>query len=111
MVAEPIHTDVSGLPDVAHLAREVERSGTPHVLEENGKPIARLVPVERTPKRPRAKRATAGERLRVPKMTLDELWKSRPPVSYERPFTDDEIKEALNEAREEAWERKEARSR
>lgn len=40
-------TDISAMPDVIRLAREVARTGTERLLAENGTVVARIVPPRR----------------------------------------------------------------
>jgi hypothetical protein len=63
MTQEALETDVSSMPDVSHLAREVADTGTPRVLSENGHPLARLTPVRH--RRNTAKVTTSEEMLKV----------------------------------------------
>jgi hypothetical protein len=53
--------DISTIPELARLAEEVARSGTPQILERDSRPIARLVPVDRAPRRRRTKRPAPAD--------------------------------------------------
>lgn len=44
MTTEPRYLDISDKPELKALAEEVQRSGTPRVLRENGQDIAVLSP-------------------------------------------------------------------
>ena len=44
MVAEPVPLDVSTMPELAALAEEVRRTGTPRVLRRDGEDVALLLP-------------------------------------------------------------------
>lgn len=63
MTREAIQTDISSMPDVSRLAREVASTGTARVLSENGHVLARLTPVGR-PRRV-GKVTTRDEMLKV----------------------------------------------
>lgn len=63
MTQDAIETDVSSMPDVSRLAREVASTGTPRVLSENGLVLARLTPVR--PRRRTGKVTTREEMLKV----------------------------------------------
>lgn len=69
MVRAEKTVDISENPGVLGLAEDVQSSGEAALLQRDGKPIARLVPVETKPKR----------RTRLPKgkpMSFDDpLWK------------------------------------
>lgn len=45
MAREAIATDISSMPDVSRLARDVANTGIPRVLSENGRVLARLTRV------------------------------------------------------------------
>lgn len=110
MTADAGHIDIDALPAVARLVAEVGRLRRPCVLERNGKQVALLVPApHRAASRPARTRVDTSDLADGPRRTLDEILRRRA-HSYPRPFTEDEIKLALHEAREEAWRAKQARS-
>ena len=63
MTREAITTDISAMPDVSRLVREFASTGTPRVLSENGRTLARLTPVR--PRRRTGKVTTREEMLKV----------------------------------------------
>jgi hypothetical protein len=60
MAREATPIDLSTMPDLARLAREVARDGTPRVLREEGTDVAVLAPV-RAPRRPKRKVLTPAQ--------------------------------------------------
>ena len=63
MVAEPVPVDLDTLPDLAALAEEVRRTGTPRVLRRDGEDVALLMPPRRAKHRQDA--PTPNEALRA----------------------------------------------
>jgi antitoxin (DNA-binding transcriptional repressor) of toxin-antitoxin stability system len=63
MVRETTPIDVSSMPDVSRLAREVASTGTTRVLSENGHVLARLTPARS--RRRTGKVTTREEMLKV----------------------------------------------
>lgn len=51
MVAEPVPIDLETMPELAALAEEVRRTGTPRVLRRDGQDVALLMPPRQTRKR------------------------------------------------------------
>lgn len=60
MVAEPVPLDVDAFPELAALAEEVRRTGTPRVLRREGVDVAVLMPPAKRD-RPRTKRPSSKE--------------------------------------------------
>lgn len=56
MVAPRPKIDVSDMPELLAVAREVQESGTPRILEVDGEPVAEIKPVRRRSRLPRGKR-------------------------------------------------------
>jgi hypothetical protein len=107
MANEATRIDISSMPDLARLVREVERTRTPWRLEDAGKTVALLVPAGRNARRRKPVRLVDTSSLPpVPHRTIDELIASRPPGPPPRAFTDEEIKTALEEDRVDRWRRK-----
>lgn len=71
MTLEPATVDVSDLPDVARLAREVARDGRPRVLPADSCDLAVLTPTRRR-RRLKGKRVTQSDIDRV--MALAGAW-------------------------------------
>jgi hypothetical protein len=107
MSREAARIDISTMPDVARLAREVERTRTPQLLEEEGRALAVLVPAGSTTRRRKPVQLVDTSALPpVPYQTIEELIANRPPEAPSRTFTDKEIATALEDDRADRWRRK-----
>jgi hypothetical protein len=104
MTREAARIDISTMPDLARLAREVERTRTPRLLEDAGKVLALLVPAgpPRRTSRPRRHLVDTSALPPVPYRSIADLVRHQP-VAPARSFTDEELKRAIDEARAEAW--------
>jgi hypothetical protein len=103
MVREATRLDISAMPDLVRLAETVADTGRPYVLERDGEVVAKLVPTRGRGRRVRSTRRIDTSKLPpIPYRSLDELIADRdPPPS--RAFTQEEIEEALERDRAEAW--------
>lgn len=103
MVREAVRVDINTLPEIARLVEEVERSRTPRRLERNGQTIALLVPAGSGRRRERADILIDTSDLPpIPYRSLEDLIADRDPPP-ERTFTPEEIADALDCDRAEAW--------
>ena len=100
MTREAIRVDITDMPDLSRLARHVQESRLPRLLQQDGEPVALLVP--------------AGGRRREPVQFIDTS--ALPPVphrtvaelagfagSLPRPLSWDEVKAIVAEERAERW--------
>lgn len=107
MAREAARIDISAMPDLAKVAREVERTRTPRFLEDAGKTVALIVPAGGTHRRQKPVQLVDTSGLPpVPQRTIDELIAGRPPGPPARAFNDEQIKAALEEDRADRWRRK-----
>lgn len=104
MTREAASIDLSTQPDLARLVAEVKRTRRPQALQEDGETVALLVPAGR-PRRATKPRHQLVDTSALPPVhyrSVAELVRHQP-VAPARSFTDDELKEAIDEARAEAW--------
>jgi hypothetical protein len=96
--------DVSTMPDLARVVQELRRTRRPQAIQENGETVALLVPAGRRARatRPRHRLIDTSALPPVPYRSVAELVRHQP-VPLARTFTDQELKEAITEARAEAW--------
>ncbi len=103
MVREAVRIDIATAPPLAFLADEVERTRTPRLLERNGEPIALIVPAGGTRRRsPSTTLVDTSHLPPIPYRTLDDLIADREPPPP-RAFTKEEIRDALDHDRADAW--------
>jgi hypothetical protein len=103
MARDAIPIDVSTMPDLARLVKEVARDGRPRVLREANADVAVISPVRgRAPRRRPMRLVDTSALPPVPYRTFADLVRHRP-APPARSFTDEELKEAIDEARAEAW--------
>src|SRR5262245_37964261 len=107
MTREAVPVDISTMPEVARLVREMARDGRPRRLREAGTDLAILSPARIAQQRrgARVRFVGTGDLPPVPYRAVDELLASRPAYTG-RTITDEEIKAGLEEERVEAWRRK-----
>ena len=104
MAREAARIDISMHPELARLVEEVKRTRQPQALQEDGETVALLVPAGR-PRggtQPRRQLVDTSALPPVRYRSVAELVRHRP-VAPARSFTDEELKEAIDEARVEAW--------
>ena len=104
MTREAARIDISTMPDLARLVQEVKRTRQPQALQEDGETVALLVPAGRPRRgtRPRRQLVDTSMLPPVPYRSVAELVRHQP-VAPARSFTDEELEEAIDEARAEAW--------
>lgn len=104
MTREATRIDLSTHPDLARLVQEVKRTRQPQAIQEDGETVALLVPAGRSKRvtQPRRQLVDTSALPPVPYRSVAELVRHQP-VPPARSFTDAELKEAIDEARAEAW--------
>ena len=103
MVHEAPPIDVGAIPQLAALVQEVARTRRPRSIQQHGKIVARLVPAAQTVRQRQRRLLVDTSALPpIPYRSVAELVRDRP-ASPTPSFSDEELKEAIAEARAEAW--------
>ena len=103
MTREAARIDISTVPELAQLVQEVTRTRRPQALQQDGQTVALLVPAGRTVRGTLRRQLVDTSALPpVPYRSVADLVRHQP-VPPARSFTDAELKEAIAEARAEAW--------
>src|SRR3712207_5672181 len=110
MTRETPAIDLSTGPDLVRLVQEVKRTRQPQAIQEDGETVALLVPAGRSQRgtQPRRQLVDTSALPPVRYRSVAELVRHQP-VPPARSFADAELKEAIDEARAEAWRAKQQR--
>jgi antitoxin (DNA-binding transcriptional repressor) of toxin-antitoxin stability system len=104
MPRDAARIDLSTRPDLVELVQELKRTRRPQLIQEEGETVALLVPATqpRRSRTPRRRLVDTSALSPVRYRSIAELVRHQP-VPPARSFTDAELKEAIDEARAEAW--------
>jgi antitoxin (DNA-binding transcriptional repressor) of toxin-antitoxin stability system len=96
------------IPELSQLVETITRTRREQVILLDGKPAARMVPLRHQASNRATRALVDTSRLApVPESTLNDLL-TRAPGTAQCAFTDDEIREAVDLDRVEAWHAKHA---